>query len=196
MSGPVAKLRGDLIEDNRNEAQIVEWTAKHNRYAVLQARQEFAAAGGPTISVRAVLGSPDDRMRWLKHLWAGLPLYVRRSVRSTATSFGSDGSTARKASSFTCCKRSGARLLVDINLDELRAAHHSATAADLERGGLPAPWCRTATGHSCSRDRDVYSGHQRIPRRRLSRAAARRRDRRRGRGRALPPDQARRGVPA
>src|SRR5262249_33917822 len=71
VTGPVAKLRGDLIEDNRNEAQIAEWTAKHNRYAVLQARQEFAAAGGPTIGVRAVLGSPDDRMRWLKHLWAG-----------------------------------------------------------------------------------------------------------------------------
>ena len=137
VTGPTAKLRGDLIEDNRNEAQIAEWTAKHNRYAVLQARQEFAASGGPAIGVRAVLGSPDDRMRWLKHVWAGLPLYVRpvlyvfyRYVLRFGWLDGKAGFIFHVLQAFWY------RLLIDINLDELRTASQMATAADLAQGGL------------------------------------------------------------
>ncbi len=137
VAGSVAKLRGDLVEDNRNEAQIAEWTAKHNRYAVLQARQELAAANGPAISVRAVLGSPDDRMRWLKHLWAGFPLYVRpvlyvfyRYVVRFGWLDGKEGFVFHVLQAFWY------RLLVDINIDELRTASRSAAAAELERGGL------------------------------------------------------------
>ena len=44
MNGPTALLQGDLIEDNRNEAAIAEWIGKHNRYAVLQARDEQRAS--------------------------------------------------------------------------------------------------------------------------------------------------------
>lgn len=43
--GPVGKLRHDLIEDNRNEADITVWIAKHNRYAALQALDEFEQSG-------------------------------------------------------------------------------------------------------------------------------------------------------
>jgi len=87
--------------------------------------------------VRAVLGSPDDRMRWLKHLWAGLPLYVRpvfyvfyRYVLRFGWLDGKEGFIFHVLQAFWY------RLLVDINLDELRAASQMATAADLERGGL------------------------------------------------------------
>ncbi len=54
VSGTTVSLTGDLIEDNHNEAEIAVWTAKHNRYAVLQARQEVAADSGARGSVGAV----------------------------------------------------------------------------------------------------------------------------------------------
>src|SRR5262249_31414058 len=39
--GPVLKLKGDLVEENANEARISTWIDKHNRYAALQAREEY-----------------------------------------------------------------------------------------------------------------------------------------------------------
>jgi hypothetical protein len=76
-------------------------------------------------------------MRWLKHLWAGLPLYVRpilyvfyRYILRFGWLDGKEGFIFHVLQAFWY------RLLVDINLDEIRAAHQSATAADLERGGL------------------------------------------------------------
>ena len=74
--GATVNLRADIIEDNRNEAQIAAWTAKHNRYAVLQARQELAATS-TRVRFSAVFGAPDDRVRWLKQQWDRLPLFVR-----------------------------------------------------------------------------------------------------------------------
>jgi glycosyltransferase involved in cell wall biosynthesis len=137
VKSPLAKLKGDLIEDNRNEAKIADWTAKHNRYAVLQARQELAAASGPAISVRAVFGSPDDRTRWLKHVWAGLPLYMRpvlyvfyRYVLRFGWLDGKEGFIFHVLQGFWY------RLLVDINIDELRTAAEPAAAAGLARGAL------------------------------------------------------------
>ncbi|MFI5177511.1 MAG: glycosyltransferase family 2 protein [Vicinamibacterales bacterium] len=138
VKAPVAKLRGDLIEDNRNEAKIADWIAKHNRYAVLQARQELAAAGGPPVSVRGVFGSPDDRTRWLKHVWTGLPLYLRpvlyvfyRYVLRFGWLDGKEGFIFHVLQGFWY------RLLVDINLDELRAAAEPAAAAALGGSTLP-----------------------------------------------------------
>jgi glycosyltransferase involved in cell wall biosynthesis len=148
VAGRVAKLRHDVIEDNRNEATIAAWTAKHNRYAVLQARQELEAGRArPRPGIRALTGSPDDRTRWLKARWASLPLFVRphlyvvyRYILRLGFLDGKEGFIFHVLQAFWY------RLLVDINIDELRrtadpVAHHvadspardAATAQSLER---------------------------------------------------------------
>ncbi|MGH9176093.1 MAG: glycosyltransferase family 2 protein [Vicinamibacterales bacterium] len=122
VNGPVVKLDGDIIEDNLNESEISVWTAKHNRYAVLQARQEFLRRG-ETVGLSALVRSPDLRVRWLKQVWARLPLFVRpclyvfyRYVLRLGFLDGKQGFIFHVLQAFWY------RLLVDINIDEMRAA--------------------------------------------------------------------------
>lgn len=143
VDGQTAILRGDLIEDNRNEAEIAVWTAKHNRYAVLQARQELAAAER-FVGVGALFGTPDQRVQWLKQIWARMPLYARpclyvlyRYILRLGFLDGKQGFVFHVLQGFWY------RLLVDINIDELRATQRtlgdapSRAAALLAKGDEP-----------------------------------------------------------
>jgi glycosyltransferase involved in cell wall biosynthesis len=120
--GAVGRLDGDLIEDNRNEAAIAVWTDKHNRYAVRQARQEFEAARRlPPLSFAGMWQSPDTRTAVMKQIWARLPLFIRpclyvtyRYVIRLGFLDGKEGFIFHVLQAFWY------RLLVDINLDELR----------------------------------------------------------------------------
>jgi glycosyltransferase involved in cell wall biosynthesis len=123
VQGRVAKLHHDLIEDNRNEADIAVWIAKHTRYATLQAQEELhnSSRGNSCRWQGALLGSPDDRVRWCKQLWSRLPLYVRpvlyflyRYVCRLGFLDGKAGFTFHVLQAFWY------RLLVDMQLDELR----------------------------------------------------------------------------
>ena len=118
------KLDGDLIEDNRNEARIADWTAKHNRYAVLQAQQEIRERGETSrLSITALTGAPDVRIRYLKQVWSGLPVFARPCVYvfyRYILRFGFlDG---KQGFVFHVLQGFWYRLLVDINIDELRQA--------------------------------------------------------------------------
>ncbi|MCC7043674.1 MAG: glycosyltransferase family 2 protein [Acidobacteria bacterium] len=138
VAGRVGTLDGDLIEDNRNEADIQVWIDKHNRYARLQARQELAdrrrTGGG---GVARLFGSPDERVRWMKARWNGMPLFVRPGLyfiyRYVLRLGFLDG---REGFLFHVLQAFWYRLLVDINISELR---QNGETADLPgRQGGPA----------------------------------------------------------
>lgn len=82
ISGNVAKLQCDIIEDNQKETDITFWIDKHNRYAALQARQELLRRDEDAAwTIRPTFfGSPDQRIAWLKQRWYHLPLYIRSVV--------------------------------------------------------------------------------------------------------------------
>jgi len=119
VTGGTRRLAGDLIEDNLNEAAIFEWIAKHNRYARLQAREELQR-GGRGRDARW-LGNPDERTAGLKGVWARLPLFVRpigyfiyRYFLRLGFLDGKEGFIFHVMQAFWY------RLLVDVNIDELR----------------------------------------------------------------------------
>jgi glycosyltransferase involved in cell wall biosynthesis len=122
VDGRTERLAGDLIEDNRNEAEIFDWIAKHNRYARLQATEELARLQRPRDRGQW-RGDPDERTRRQKAVWARLPAYVRplgyflyRYVLRLGFLDGKQGFV------FHFMQAWWYRLLVDINLDELRKA--------------------------------------------------------------------------
>jgi glycosyltransferase involved in cell wall biosynthesis len=129
VSGGLHKLKGDLIEDNRNEASIFEWIAKHNRYARLQAVVEVNQSSGG--GQGRWFGSPDERTTRMKSLWARLPLYARpalyffyRYILRVGFLDGKEGFVFHFLQAFWY------RTLVDINIDELRA-HPQQPVADV-----------------------------------------------------------------
>jgi glycosyltransferase involved in cell wall biosynthesis len=120
VSGKVARLQGDLIEENTNEGQIYEWVAKHNRYARLQAREELdkLAASDPA---ERLLGHHDERMRLAKRLWRRLPLYGRPFLYFGYRYFLRLGFLdGKEGLVFHFMQALWYRLLVDINRDELK----------------------------------------------------------------------------
>jgi glycosyltransferase involved in cell wall biosynthesis len=132
--GQAGTLRADLIEDNLNEAAIFDWIAKHNRYARLQAVEELQRQRGAVDG--RLLGTPDERATRLKAMWRRLPLYLRpvayflyRYIFRLGFLDGKEGFVFHVLQAFWY------RLLVDINVDELRraAAVSPAPLADADR---------------------------------------------------------------
>ena len=124
VKGRVAKLRADLVEANLKEDDIGFWIEKHNHYAVLHAREELIkrTAGGQLPIQPSLIGGPDQRTLFLKLVWYRLPLYVRpflyfvyRYVFRLGFLDGKQGFIFHVLQGFWY------RLLVDINLDQLRA---------------------------------------------------------------------------
>ncbi len=135
VSGPCAKLRHDLVEINQKENSIYFWIEKHNRYAALLAREERdreSAATAPALSA-SVFGTPDQRTLRLKQFWTRLPLFVRPALyfiyRYIFLGGFLDG---KEGFIFHFLQAYWYRLLIDINLDELRTPSRERPAAQAE----------------------------------------------------------------
>jgi len=122
VAGKTIQLRHDLVEANKKEDDIAFWIEKHNRYARLLAIEQIqrAANGGYAVTP-SFFGNPDERSLFLKKVWARLPLYVRpflyfmyRYVIRLGFLDGKEGAIFHFLQAFWF------RLLVDINVDQLR----------------------------------------------------------------------------
>lgn len=120
--GRVAKLKHDLIEANIKEDDIGFWIEKHNRYAVLHAREELTHRTGQRVLPiqPSLIGNPDQRTLWLKLAWYRLPLYVRPFIyfvyRYLLRLGFLDG---KQGLLFHVLQGFWYRLLVDVHIDQL-----------------------------------------------------------------------------
>ena len=148
--GKTAKLRCDLIEDNRNEADIFAWIDKHNRYALLQATEENGKPRDATRVAARFWGTPDERVAWLKTRWASLPLFLRPLLYFTYRYFFRLGLLdGREGFIFHFLQGFWYRLLVDIHLADLR----SGSGKSGRRGSEP-PVCQELERADGSRSED------------------------------------------
>ncbi|MGH9821896.1 MAG: glycosyltransferase family 2 protein [Blastocatellia bacterium] len=143
VDGLAVKLKHDITEDNQNEADISVWIAKHNKYARLQAREDYTREIGlKTAAAKGrFFGSPDERVLRLKYLWNRLPLFVRPFLYFTYRYFFRLGFLdGKQGFIFHFMQAFWYRLLVDINLDQLRKHRPSelveTTTADASDGDI------------------------------------------------------------
>jgi glycosyltransferase involved in cell wall biosynthesis len=138
VSGRTAKLRGDLIEDNRKESDLGFWITKHVGYARRQAREEFLrrSGAGERLAKPRPLGSPDQRVAWMKRAWSRFPLYLRPALyflyRYVARLGILDG---RQGLVFHFLHAFWYRLLVDVFLEELLSGPPNAESTGSRRPG-------------------------------------------------------------
>jgi glycosyltransferase involved in cell wall biosynthesis len=124
VQGNTGMLRHDLIEENRNEANIAFWLQKHIGYAELHAREELARRDNrePWLIRPALFGSPDQRVVWCKRLWYRMPLYVRPFLYFVYRYFVLRGMLdGKQGFIFHFLQSFWYRLLVDIRLDDFTA---------------------------------------------------------------------------
>ena len=126
--GRTRQLNFDIIEENLKENKISFWVQKHNGFAVKQAEEELFRAQHPeSWKIRpSFFGMPDQRTLWLKIIFYRLPLFIRPALYFFFRYFIKlgflDGSTGLM---FHFLHAFWYRLLVDINIQELRASKHS-----------------------------------------------------------------------
>jgi glycosyltransferase involved in cell wall biosynthesis len=79
VKGPVAKLRAPLEEWNKKEDAILFYLEKHLRYAEAFAQEELKRRQGLADwkTRPKFLGTPDERILWMKSIYYRTPLYVR-----------------------------------------------------------------------------------------------------------------------
>jgi hypothetical protein len=127
--GRTLTLTHDIVEENLKENDITWWTDKHNRFAVKAANEEILRA-----DLRAewkvtphFFGNSDERILWLKSRWYQLPLYVRPFLYFTYRYFLRVGFLdGKKGFIFHFLHAFWYRLLIDINIDQIRRGEKTA----------------------------------------------------------------------
>jgi glycosyltransferase involved in cell wall biosynthesis len=120
--GPVGRLRAPLEEWNVKEDAIQFYLQKHLRYAEAFAREEFARRRGdiPWKTAPRLLGTPDERILWMKSLYYRMPLFVRPMLYFLYRYFFLLGILDGKTGFvFHFLQAFWFRLIVDIRLEEL-----------------------------------------------------------------------------
>jgi glycosyltransferase involved in cell wall biosynthesis len=122
VNGPVLQLQHDLIEANKNEDDISFWIEKHNRYARLMAAEHVQRGADSARAIRPNwFGNPDERTLYLKTIWARMPLYLRPFLYFGYRYFVQLGFLdGKEGAIFHFLHAFWFRLLVDINVDQLR----------------------------------------------------------------------------
>lgn len=121
--GKTLKLRSDLIEDNRKDDNLSVWRGKHERFAKLQAQEEFSRRRNrSTWKIRPTpFGTPDQRTLWLKNIWYHLPLYGRPFLYFFYRYFLRFGFLdGKEGFIFHFFQGFWYRMMIDIRLNELR----------------------------------------------------------------------------
>ncbi|TZF86219.1 glycosyltransferase family 2 protein (plasmid) [Pedobacter sp. BS3] len=114
--------QGHILEENLKENEISFWINKHNRYSDLVAHEEIERLQKlrtQTIRPR-LMGSPDERIAWLKQIWWRLPRFIRpflyftyRMVFQLGILDGKNGILFHFLQGFWF------RLIVDVKIEEL-----------------------------------------------------------------------------
>lgn len=113
---------GFLIEENLKENQIAFWISKHNRYSDLIAEEEVERQNSTRIQTVSpkLLGSPDERIAYLKNKWWKAPLFIRPFIYFFYRYFLKFGFLDGKTGFiFHFLQAFWFRLLVDIKIEEL-----------------------------------------------------------------------------
>src|SRR5579863_599110 len=124
LPGRVGRLRAPLEEWNKKEDAIVFYLQKHLRYAEAFAREELQRRTGLArwAPPPRLLGTPDERVLWLKDRYHRLPLYLRPALYFCYRYFlllgFLDGKTGFL---FHFLQAFWFRLVVDVRLEELLA---------------------------------------------------------------------------
>ena len=121
--GPVGKLEAPLEEWNKKEEAILFYLEKHLRYAEAFAQEERKRRREklPFKGAQRLLGTPDERILWLKSFYYRLPLFLRPFLYFTFRYFLLLGFLdGRNGFLFHFLQAFWFRLVVDVRLSELR----------------------------------------------------------------------------
>ena len=141
VNGPVGRLKSPIIEENRKEDEILFYLQKHLRYADVFAREELQRRGEgfKWKQQPRLLGTPDQRVLWLKQMFFRLPLYVRPFIyffyRYVILLGFLDG---KQGAIFHFMQAFWFRLVWDIMFEELKAKRNHIPAVDQDQTTLEA----------------------------------------------------------